>query len=88
MLRVGPLIVKHFLQPADTQIAILNAFEEIEWRDERIDDPLPFNKDLDPKEHLKFAIKNLNRHQKTPLIHFRAENSGQAIAFEMRSFKA
>lgn len=73
-------LVKHFDQKAKNQKAILAAFQEEGWP-ERIDDPLPQDA-VDAKERLHDAIKNLNRHQAAPLIHFRGDSTGEGVLWE------
>jgi hypothetical protein len=82
-LWVGNKLVKQFRQPAKTQEAILLSFEELDWADE-IDDPLPKVPEIDPKLRLRQTIANLNRHQKTPLLHFFGNGTGKTIRWQFR----
>jgi len=77
-LRVGDQLVKHFKSPAPNQQVILSAFEEEGWPP-RIDDPLPPHPDQDSKRRLNDTIKSLNRHQKSRLIHFEGDGTGEGV---------
>jgi len=66
------------------QEVILMAFEEEHWPP-RIDDPLPVHPDLIPKRRLHDTIKSLNRNQKTCLIRFRGDGTGEGIRWELIS---
>ncbi len=83
-LRVGQVVVKRFKQPAGSQELILNAFEEEEWS-ERIDDPLPPEKDQDAKKRLHTTIRNLNRSHGSRLIQFAGGGDGQSICWRRLS---
>jgi hypothetical protein len=80
-LRVNSSIVKQFKVPAPNQEAILAAFEEEDWPP-RIDDPLSPIGDQDPKRRLHDTINSLNRNQKTPLVRFLGDGSGQGVRWE------
>lgn len=81
-LRVGSVVIKQFKWRASNQETILTAFEEEEWPP-RIDDPLPQDPEIDPKRRLNDAIKSLNRRQKTPILRFHGDGSGQGIYWEL-----
>lgn len=81
-LRLGSTIVKQFKWRASNQEKILEAFEEEDWPP-RIDDPLPQDPNIDPKRRLNDAIKSLNRKQKTPIVRFHGDGSGQGIFWEL-----
>jgi hypothetical protein len=81
-LRYKGLLVKQFKQPAESQEIILGAFEEEGWPP-RIDDPLPPQRDQDPKRHLHVTITNLNRHQKHRVIRFAGDGTGRGICWEV-----
>ena len=83
-LRVGSVVIKQFKWRASNQETILNAFEEEQWPP-RIDDPLPQDPEIDPKRRLNDAIKSLNRRQKTPILRFHGDGSGQGIYWELVS---
>jgi hypothetical protein len=76
-------IIKRFKLPARNQELILAAFEEEGWPN-RIDDPLPQNGDLDPRQRLRNTIVTLNRHQLEPLLHFRCDGTGRGVLWERR----
>jgi hypothetical protein len=59
---------------------ILESFEEQGWP-ESIDDPLPVERDIDPKRRLHDAIKRLNRNQRCRAISFHGNGNGQGIAW-------
>lgn len=83
-LRVAGQLVKQFRLPSPNQEKVLNALQEENWP-VRIDDPLPPNKKLDAKQRLHDTIKNLNRHQKKPLIRFMGDGTGQGVRWEIRA---
>src|SRR5437867_1146615 len=77
-------LVKVFKLPSPMQEAILMAFEEEHWPP-RIDDPLPMHPVLLPKRRLHDTIKSLNRNQKSCLIRFMGDGTGEGIRWEMVS---
>lgn len=80
-LRLGEFLVKQFKVPAPNQEMVIAVFQEEGWPP-RIDDPLPPRADLDPKRRLHDTINSLNRNQKTPLIRFLGDGSGQGVRWE------
>ena len=80
-LRVGAVLVKRFKAPAANQETILAAFQEEGWP-HRIDDPLPPHPDLEPKRRVHDTVNSLNRNQKTQLVRFFGDGSGQGIRWE------
>lgn len=80
-LRVGDCVVKQFKVPAPNQEVVLAVFHEEGWP-VRIDDPLPPRADLEPKRRLHDTINSLNRNQKTPLIRFLGDGTGQGVRWE------
>jgi len=80
-LRVAHVVVKQFKQPAPAQELILLSFEELGWP-ARIDDPLPPQRGMDPKQRLHQTVSNLNRHQKCPLLRFVGDGHGQGLGWE------
>ncbi len=80
-LRWGAKLVKRFKEPALNQELILAAFEEDGWP-RHLDDPLPNDDDIDPKQRLHDTIKRLNRHQVNRLILFRGNGSGTGVVWE------
>jgi hypothetical protein len=82
-LHFNGTVVKRFKLPARNQELILAAFEEEGWP-ARIDDPLPPNGDLDPRQRLRNTIVTLNRHQLAPLLHFRCDGTGCGVQWELR----
>ncbi len=80
-LRVGSDVVKEFKLPSPNQETVLMAFEEESWPP-RIDDPLPPLPQLDPRRRLHDTIKALNRKQKSSLLRFMGDGSGEGIRWE------
>ena len=60
---------------------VLDAFQEDGWPD-RIDDPLSPSKD---QQRLHETIASLNENMALPLVHFRADGTGQGIVWEATS---
>jgi hypothetical protein len=81
-LRVGEKLVKRFKWPALNQEKILAVFQEEGWPP-RIDDPLAPQPDQDPKRRLHDTIKCLNRNQKSPLLRFHGDGTGEGIIWEL-----
>lgn len=80
-LWMGGKMVKQFKVPARNQELILSVFQEEGWPT-RVDDPLPPQKDLEPKRRLHDAIHCLNRNQKPWLIRFKGDGSGKGIRWD------
>ena len=80
-LRLGLQVVKEFKLHSPNQTIILTAFQEENWPP-RIDDPLPPS-EIDPKQRLHDTIKSLNRNQKTHLIRFRGDGTGQGVRWQL-----
>lgn len=80
-LRVADVIVKEFKLPSPNQETILSAFEEEQWPP-CVADPLPVHPDLDPKRRLHDTIKSLNRNQRTFLIRFMGDGTGEGVRWE------
>ena len=80
--RVGGQLVKAFKLPSPNQRMILMAFEEEGWPP-RIDDPLPPHNHVDPKRRLHDTIKSLNRNQKSSLIRFMGDGTGQGVRWHL-----
>lgn len=74
-------VVKRFRWPACNQEMILSAFQEEQWPS-RIDDPLPI-KSAEPKRRLSDTIKCLNRNQKSNLIRFRGDGTGEGVLWDV-----
>jgi hypothetical protein len=81
-VRLAGILVKQFKSPAPNQEAILAAFEEEGWPP-RIDDPISPQFGQDPKRRLHDTINALNRNQKTRLIDFLGDGSGQGVRWEI-----
>ena len=73
-------VVKQYRQPAPNQEVILAAFQEDGWPP-RIDDPLPLKPEIDPKQHLRDTIKNINRNQSRRLILFQGDGTGCGVCW-------
>lgn len=80
-LTVSQYIVKHFRWPAPNQELVLTAFQEEHWGNE-IDDPLIPLDGLASRERLHDTIKGLNRRQKTRLIQFRGNGTGEGVLWQ------
>lgn len=81
IFRWGCQILKHFRQPSVNQELILLAAEELSWP-EWFDDPLPRQSGINPKTRLHDTIKDLNRRQTQPLVHFKGDGTGRRIGWE------
>lgn len=79
--RVGGALIKEFKVHSPNQETVLAAFQEEGWPP-RIDDPLPPHPEIDPKRRLHDTIKSLNRNQKSRLIQFMGDGSGEAVRWE------
>lgn len=77
------VLIKRFRLPSPNQETVLMAFQEDGWP-VRIDDPLPPSYQTSTKSRLHDTIKNLNRHQKTPLIRFCGDGTGEGVRWEVR----
>jgi hypothetical protein len=75
--------LKRFRQPAGNQELVLCAAEEVVW-DRWFDDPLPRRPGTNPKQRLHDTIKDLNRRQLRPLIHFEGDGTGQRVGWGCR----
>ena len=80
-LYFGRILVKAFRVPSPNQTTVLSAFEEEHWPS-RIDDPLPYSRDVSRKERLRYTLKSLNKHQKVPMLHFSGDGSGDGVLWE------
>jgi hypothetical protein len=79
---LGYVVVKQYKVPAANQERVLAAFEEEGWP-VHVDDPLPPSGELDPKRRLHDTINSLNRNQKSGLIRFLGDGSGEGIRWEL-----
>lgn len=82
--RVDGVLVKEFKVYSPNQETVLAAFQEEGWPP-RIDDPLPQHAEIDPKRRLHDTIKSLNRNQRSPLVRFMGDGSGEAVRWELVS---
>lgn len=80
-LRYAGEVVKRYRVPAENQALILSAFQEEGWP-EFIDDPLPPEDGLDPKQRLQATVKSLNRNQLSPIIRFHGNGNGLQVYWE------
>src|SRR5262249_15082674 len=80
-LYLGAELVKRFTRPAKSQELILAAFQEDDWPP-AIDDPLPAQFNQDPKRHLHYTIRNLNRGQKPLRIRFVINGNDETIRWQ------
>jgi hypothetical protein len=83
-LRVGELVIKRFRQPAQNQVTVLAAFQELRWS-RRIDDPLSGDCEVEPKRRLRDTVFALNRHHLTPnVLVFKADGTGTGVIWKWR----
>ncbi len=82
-LRWRGLLVKRFVNRADSQELILEALEEEDWPP-RIDDPLPREPGQDASQRLHDAVRGLNRNQVHPVLVFRRDGTGQGVIWAER----
>src|SRR4029079_19770564 len=80
-LRYQGQVIKHYRVPAENQELILSAFQEEGWP-HCIDDPLPQDGEVDPKQRLQATIKSLNRNQLVRLIRFHGNGNGSQVYWE------
>lgn len=80
-LRWGEAVVKRFRRSAPNQTTILAAFEEEGWP-ALIDDPLPGDYSVNPKQRLHDTIKCLNRFMIQRVIHFVGDGSGEGVRWK------
>lgn len=81
-LRLGDQVVKAYKLPSPNQETVLAAFEEDGWPP-RIDDPLAPEPDIDPKRRLHDTIRSLNRNQKSKLLRFMGDGTGEGIRWSL-----
>ncbi len=74
------VLVKKYRQAARNQSKILEAFEEEGWPRE-IDDPLPFERGLDPKARLRQTVKDLNSSTKNAGIRFSVTRAREGVGW-------
>jgi hypothetical protein len=82
LLRYGDRIVKQFKVPAPNQEIVLVSFQEEDWS-VRIDDPLPRVAAIDSKRRLHDTINSLNRNQRSAVIRFSGDGSGEGVRWEV-----
>src|SRR4051794_1008363 len=82
-LWLGDRLVKWFRQPAENQQRILDAFQELGWPP-GIEDPLPGEHGIEPRQRLRQAIKSLNGCQEGGLVlRFRGDGTGEGLTWEV-----
>lgn len=83
-LWLGNVLLKKFKRLCPKLRLILNAFQEDGWQP-RIDDPLPHSPDGKAKEHLRSAVRRLNRcqAQAAKKIEFSSDGTGEGICWEI-----
>ena len=79
----GNLLVKEFHQPAPFQRLALDAFQELQWKS-RIDDPLPWDENVDCQERLRNIVKGLNRDQIIQILEFWTDGTGTGLCWAVR----
>jgi len=78
-------LLKAFRQPAPNQTMILDVFQEEQWAESQIDDPLSRaagEAETDAKRRLHETIKNLNRGLPPGTIRFHGDGTGQRVRWE------
>lgn len=80
-LCLGTAVVKEFKTPAENQVRVIVAFQELSWP-RRIDDPLLQIAEIDPKKRLHDTINSLNRNQRTPVMRFKGDGTGEGVLWE------
>ena len=81
-LHVGQQMVKRYRCRAANQEAILAAFEEEGWPTHIYDPLTGGNENLHPHRRLNDAVRGLNRHQKTALIRFSTDGTGEGVRWD------
>ena len=71
-------VVRRFARQASNQEWILAGFQEL-GLPQRMDDPLPRDRDVDQESRLRDTVKSLNRGQKPAAIRFAVDASGHVI---------
>lgn len=84
LLLWGTRLLKRLRREAETQRAVLAAFEAVGWT-ERIDDPLEAEPDLDAKERLRETVKRLNRGLAEGTIRFHTDGTGRGVRWKVVS---
>lgn len=74
-------LVKKFSGPSKNQICVLNAFQEENWPD-RVFDPMKPKEGVDSRRRLNDTVKGLNNKQRSKLIRFRCDGSGEGVTWE------
>jgi hypothetical protein len=77
-------VVKRLRKAAPNQELLLATFCELGWP-WRIDDPLPREAGVEPKERLRESVKSLNRGLQRPSIRFHADGRGYGVTWEPAS---
>jgi hypothetical protein len=77
-LRVECHIVKRLRKDSKAQIAVLTAFSAKHWPD-RIRNPLPARRGHDRRALLRYTVQNLNRNQRSRIVHFYLDRSGVCV---------
>ena len=78
----GRHLLKQFRQPSVNQELILSTAEELSWPD-WFDDPLPGASGVNRKLRLHDTIKDLNRRQARPVVHFKGDGTGTRVGWEL-----
>jgi hypothetical protein len=84
-LWLGDRLLREFRHRAPNQITILQVFQEQDWTEAHIDDPLPIARgehEEDRKRRLHETIKNLNRGMPPGTIRFRGDGTGEGVVWE------
>jgi hypothetical protein len=77
----GNRVIKSLRRHAKRQRLVLAAFEEAGWP-RRIDDPLPRDAGVNPKERLRQTVRHLNKRNAFRAIEFRVDEDYRGIHWE------
>jgi hypothetical protein len=77
-------VLKQFRRPAPSLQLVLAAFEEEGWP-MHLDDPLPPEHGIDPKQRLRDTVRRLNGCQRPQWIHFESDGLGTGLQWRWRA---
>src|SRR4051794_35250398 len=77
-LWLGELLLKEVRDNAESQVAVLSAFERVGWPP-RVEAPVPKMDGANLKRRLQETVKNLKRSRKGKPLQFRMDGTGHGI---------
>jgi hypothetical protein len=83
-LFLGEHLSKRYRQPAANQRLVLDTFEKEGWPS-RIEDPLPWGPDTDPRQRLADTARRLNQHN--ALLRFELDGTSRGLLWEPRGLR-